>query len=135
MAAEILLPVYVRILLQPLCSGDLPGHHAFQASLSRLARLSALPIRAGLGLERLHGCVCAFTPRHSPRTARDQVEKSGSGIESGRSAFQSRGLIFAMKSPRRRATVARPPIAICVLRDRCLLKETTTLERRSGSVE
>ena len=73
-AAQVLLPVYLRVLLQPLRVGDLSRHHAFQAAVSGLARLSDLLIRVGLGLQLLHQHLQPPAPEHQARAHLDQQD-------------------------------------------------------------
>ena len=53
-AEEVLLPVYLRLLLQPLCGDLFPVPYAIQATICRLAGILISTFCAGLDLKYLH---------------------------------------------------------------------------------
>lgn len=54
LAAQVLLPFYLRILLQPLCHGTDAADHALPAAFPGLAGLPYRRLRAGMDRKRLH---------------------------------------------------------------------------------
>src|SRR5688572_23902785 len=80
-AAEVLLPLYLRILLQPLRDDLLPDPDAVQTADRRLARVCAVLLRAGAGRQRISEPVCAAARGHPAGQGGD--EEGGEGGREG----------------------------------------------------
>jgi hypothetical protein len=77
--AKVFLPVYVRVLLQPLRHHSLPADHTIQTALSRLAWLLGCGLCAGVDCQLVHEPVWAATPRHPKRAGRNRRKRTRDG--------------------------------------------------------
>src|SRR5712671_5091206 len=101
LAAQVFLPLHLRILLQPLRCSSLSDNHPVPAHLSRLARISGFTFRAGLDCEFLHGSVCPSEVRYSSGANRDQVQGSGPSVETTGNTLRPGGLMSVFLGRRR----------------------------------
>src|SRR3954447_998938 len=80
---EVLLPLHLRVLLQPLRDGALPDPHPLPPAARRLARLRDRLLRPGGGGERLHELLRAAAPGGQVGEAERGEEGEGAGGGAG----------------------------------------------------
>lgn len=73
--AEILLPLHLRVLFQPLHQFNISRHHAVQNALRRLARLPAGIFCTGLGRQLVYESLRLPAPKPESREDRSQHQR------------------------------------------------------------